>query len=183
MLPTLLAIGWEGFLIPYKFHLTRTGNPESLFHLLLVTLTRLGLFQPEPLLRKVFFLLQFAITPLCVFVRIDTWEKALRWSALAVICFILFAKFYSPQWILWFVPLLVLLARTRGEIAGIVVFDLVTFLYFPYIYYLEDKHPLWFPGIIALKTALLGIWLWHLLRREEMTLPIWAQLTIKRGGR
>ena len=183
VLPTLLAIGWEGFLIPYRFHLTRTGNPESLFHLLLVTLTRLGLFQPEPLLRKVFFLLQFAIAPLCVFARIDTWEKALRWSALAVICFILFAKFYSPQWILWFVPLLVLLARTRGEIAGIVVFDLVTFLYFPYIYYLEDKHPLWFPGIIALKTALLGIWLWHLLRREEMTLPIWTQLTIKRGGR
>ena len=46
VLPTLLAIGWEGFLIPYRFHLTRTGNPESLFHLLLVTLTRLGLFQP-----------------------------------------------------------------------------------------------------------------------------------------
>lgn len=176
VLPTLLAIGWEGFLIPYQFHLTRAGNSESLFHLTFVTLTRLGLPQPEPLLRKVFFLLQFAIAPLCLFARIDTWEKALRWSALSVICFILFAKFYSPQWILWIAPLLLLLARTRGEIAGIVLFDLVTFLYFPHIYYLEDKHPLWFPGIIALKTVLLGWWLWQLARPGKMLLFAWERL-------
>lgn len=176
VLPTLLAIGWEGFLIPYQFHLSRAGNPESLFHLTLVTATRLGLFQPEPLLRKAFFLLQFAIAPLCLFARIDTWEKALRWSTLSVICFILFAKFYSPQWILWIAPLLVLLARTRWEIAGIVVFDLVTFLYFPHIYYLEDKHPLWFPGIIALKTVLLGWWLWQLARREKMLFSVLERL-------
>jgi hypothetical protein len=57
----------------------------------------------------------------------------------------LFAKFYSPQWILWVIPWLVLWARTPLDVAGIVVFDLTTYAYFPYLYYMQDKHPLWFP--------------------------------------
>jgi hypothetical protein len=78
----------------------------------------------------------------------------------------LFAKFYSPQWILWVIPWLVLWARTPLDVAGIVVFDLTTCAYFPYLYYMQDKHPLWFPGIIAFKTLLLGLWILHILCRN-----------------
>ncbi len=182
-LPTLLAIGWQGFLIPYKFHLTRTTNSESLLHLVTVTFTRLGIQHTlvETVLMKVFLLLQFAIAPLCAISRIDTWDKVVRWSALSIMCFMLFAKFCSPQWILWIVPLLVLLVRTPSEMAGIVVLDLVIYVYFPYIYYLQDKHPLWFPGIIALKTLMLGIWILHLLRHEDIVITALTRHVTKGG--
>lgn len=171
-LPTLFIIGLDGFLVPYNFHLTRTMNSESLLHLMTVTLSRAGFPREmlEPLFLKIFLILQFAVAPLCFFARIDSGEKVLRWSAISVLCFMLFAKFYSPQWILWISPLLILLCRTKMEIAGIIVFDLVTYLYFPLIYYTVDKHPLWFPGIIALKTALIGIWMLYLLRGEKFSI-------------
>ena len=167
-LPTLFAIGWDGFLIPYKFHLTRTMNSESLLHLVVVTFTSIGMSHSlvASVLVKIFLLLQLVVAPLCAMARIDTWDKVVKWSALSILCFMLFAKFYSPQWILWVTPLLILLARTPKEITGIVVFDLFTYIYFPYIYYLQDKHPLWFPGIIALKTLLLSFWILHLFRSE-----------------
>ncbi len=174
-LQTLIGIGWEGFLIPYKFHLTRTMNSESLLHLVTVVITRLGMSKEliEPVLLKTFMVLQFAIAPLCLLVRIDTWDKAVKWSALSILCFMLFAKFSSPQWILWIVPLLVLLARTPGEIIGIVALDLVTYVYFPSVYYMQDKHYLLFPGIITLKSILYGLWIIHLFYRDNDDLKRW----------
>lgn len=172
ILPTIIAIGWDGFMIPYRFHLSRGGNAESLFHLIAVALQLLG--TPEiiidTVLQKFFFLLQFTIAGICLFVRIDNWEKVIRWSALSILGFILFAKFYSPQWILWIFPFLILLARSPGEIAGIIILDLITYIYFPIVYYLEDKHHLWFPGLIALKTAVFGLWMLYLLRFEITSL-------------
>ena len=169
VLPTLLAIGWQGFLNPYKFHLTRLTNPESMLHLIMALIARLHVSHPliDQVLLHGFLALQFAVAPLCLLVRLDTWDRVVTWSALSILCFMLFAKFYSPQWILWVTPLLVLLANRPIEVAGIVLLYVVTYVYFPYLYHLPDKPPMWFPGIIALKTALLALWMLHLLYRER----------------
>ena len=49
-------------------------------------------------------------------------------SALSVLVFILFAKINSLQWILWVSPFLILLARDKKYILGIIALDLITYI-------------------------------------------------------
>lgn len=165
VLPTLLSAGLDGFLVPYRFHLGRSFNEENLLALLL----RTGLFDwvPQAVLFKLFLAGQLAAVPLCLRARVDTWERVLQWSALSILCFMLFAKFYSPQWLLWVTPMLILLVRRPAEIGGIVVLDLVTFVYFPLLFDRQsDLRPL-LDLAVAAKTLLVGAWIVHLLRRPE----------------
>jgi hypothetical protein len=160
--PTLLAVGVDGFMVPYRFHLDRTLNQENLLAMALWT----GLLDwvSEPVLFKVFLVLQLGMIPLCLRARLDSWEQVLKWSALTVLCFMTFAKFYSPQWILWVSPMLILLVRRRWEIVGLVVLDLVTFVYFPLLF---DEHRTWLNPVIAAKTVVIAAWLGYLLWRPE----------------
>ena len=165
VLPTLLTAGLDGFLVPYRFHLGRSFNEENLLALLL----RTGLLDwvPQPVLFKVFLAGQLAAVPLSLRARVDTWERVLKWSALSVLCFMLFAKFYSPQWLLWVTPMLLLLVRRRAEVVGVVALDLVTFVYFPLLFDRQfDLRPL-LDAAVAAKTLVVGAWLVHLLRRAE----------------
>jgi len=58
-----------------------------------------------------------------------------RRSALALIVFVVIAVFWSPQWILWFLPLLVPLAkRTPVKVAAIVL-DVVNYFSFPILFW------------------------------------------------
>jgi hypothetical protein len=72
---------------------------------------------------------------------------------------VLFAKFYSPQWILWVNPLLILAAKRRIDILPIVFLDIVTYIYFPISYDLFGYSSAILTVCIVLKTLLLtGIW-------------------------
>ncbi len=142
---TIASGGIEAFLVPYKFHAARGLNNESLFFLLKKILG-------SDLWFGVFFILQFSVIPFCIFKKIDSFRKAINWTALAILIFMLFAKFYSPQWILWILPFLILRAKNGKDIFFIVLFDLVTYLYFPVIY--DGFRGLFYP-IIVIKTAIL----------------------------
>ena len=145
ILPTILSGGLEALLVPYRFHATRGLNQESLFYLLKSLLgSDLWFF--------IFFVLQFSVVPLCIFSKIDSIKKVITWSFLSVSVFMLFAKFYSPQWILWILPFLILRAKNTKDVLLIVIFDLVTYIYFPIIY---DGYSSFLQPIIIIKTALL----------------------------
>jgi len=77
------------------------------------------------------FLLQLAVIPLCLTSKVDTFEKVVKWSALSVLVFILFAKINSYQWILYISPFMILLASDYKYIIAIVALDLITYLQYP----------------------------------------------------
>jgi hypothetical protein len=144
-------------MVPYSFHSGRHPNSESLFYLLeqavkfvsSVDIANRGYY-------LLFLGLQFAVMPLTLLFKIDTDEKVVTWSALSILLFMLFGKFYSPQWIIWAMPFLILGCRDRAMLALIVAFDVVTYAYFPVIFdALRPTHPVPFPTAICIKTGLL----------------------------
>ncbi len=92
----------------------------------------LGLYPSTVLLTYIFLALQFLPTPLSLFARIDTEEKLLQWNILVIGAFIVFSRIYSPQWLLWLMPFLILAVRNWFDIAWIIVYNLVTYLTFPH---------------------------------------------------
>lgn len=146
ILPTILISGWRDFLSPYAYHLNRAGNSESLFYLFTLIL------KPLAFLSIPFLLLQFAIAAFSIFAMINNKEKILVWSLLAILGFILFAKFYSPQWWLWISPFLIILARTKKDVILIFAFDLLTYIYFPFIYGLKFTFPFLLTIVVIIKT-------------------------------
>ncbi len=130
-LPTLLTGGLAAFLSPYLLHAGRGLEQVSLPVLLRLLFWDIGLFPSSVLLTYIFLALQFLPTPLSLFARIDTEEKLLQWSILIIGAFILFSRIYSPQWLLWLVPFMILVVRNWFDINLIIFYNLVTYLTFP----------------------------------------------------
>jgi len=166
ILPTLLSGGVDALMVPYKFQAARGLNKESLFYLLKSVLG-------SDLWFVIFFLLQFAAVPLCLLSRIDSIKKVISWSCFSILVFMLFAKFYSPQWILWILPFLILRARNIKDVFMIVLFDIVTYFYFPVIY--DGYQPLLIP-IIIVKTIILLYFTFAVFRELFIDIDIRSSL-------
>jgi hypothetical protein len=76
------------------------------------------------------------ITFLCLFHRPETVADVLRRCGLILIAFVAMALFWSPQWILWFLPILVPLAvRSRPVAYATIALDLITYCSFPVMFW------------------------------------------------
>ncbi|MBU1164508.1 hypothetical protein KKA15_03025 [Patescibacteria group bacterium] len=136
IMPTILTAGFDGFLVPYIFHLTRNFNLESTFFILYYVFEQIGnIYIDSNAMLTFFFLMQFFIAPLALTSKIKTFEKVIKWSLLSILFFVFFAKFYSPQWILWFSPLVIILIKNKRDVLWLILFDLTTYIYFPILYY------------------------------------------------
>jgi len=154
ILPTLLSGGIEALLAPYKLHIGRGFNNESLFYLLKTFLNNtLHLNIETQVWYLLFFILQLAVIPLIMMCKIDSLPKVVNWSAFTILVFLLFAKFYSPQWILWIIPFLILRIQKVKDIFWIIIFDVVTYLYFPVIF---DGCKSLLNTVIIIKTIILA---------------------------
>jgi hypothetical protein len=127
-LPVLVFSGWESFWGPYQFQLNRDPMGPTLYGSVLPY----SWSGNEPLL-KLFRLGTVLSTTAALMVGpFAGLESLLRRGAMALIVFVALPVFFSPQWVLWFLPLLVPLARgQRWLLAATVTLDLVTFLTFP----------------------------------------------------
>lgn len=166
--PTLLSGGIPALMVPYTFHLGRWSNGESLFALInLFTIGAFNLDVEGRTLLRLFLLLQFMTVPLCLMSRIQTFERVVKWCALSTLCFILFAKFGSPQWLLWSTPVCLLFASRRWEAWCLAVLDLSSYAYFPVLYHWNGWQ--WYskPFVIAalVKTLALAVLTASLLRQ------------------
>ncbi|MDP2685181.1 MAG: hypothetical protein Q8P20_09180 [bacterium] len=65
---------------------------------------------------------------------IKTPTNLIMWSLLVLSFYIFLSPYYSPQWFLWLLPLLVLLPLNKKEVWLIIVYDLLNFIFFPVIY-------------------------------------------------
>jgi hypothetical protein len=94
----------------------------------------------------------------------------LRRGAIAVIVFIALAVFYSPQWIVWLLPLLVPLARQQRIVIWLIVaLDLVTFATFPMGSFTLPGAVVLYPRF-AILAALIGVLAWAEWRRPAPVL-------------
>jgi hypothetical protein len=154
---TLLHSGIDGLIVPYAFHMGRAMNGESLFYLTSQAVRFLtGVNIGGPVAYAVLLLLQFSGGILSLLHRIDSMRKVALWSALSIVLFMLFAKFYSPQWLLWLMPFLVLAWSGRRAVYLAVALDLASYAYFPFIFDLQSPgRRVLMPAIIGIKTILL----------------------------
>lgn len=147
---TILWVGVEGILVPYKAQFSRSTDQPSMmkitYHIFLSLIEKFKLISIDiynhiynSYILRAAFLLQFSIIPLCLTSKINTFEKVVKWSALSVLVFILFAKINFTQWILWVSPFLILLAKDRKYIWGIIALDLISYIQYPITFNLYLK--------------------------------------------
>jgi Glycosyltransferase family 87 len=130
-LPTILTAGWEGFLSPYRLHAGRGIEQVSLPALLNLAAHGAGWKLDVGLLALVFLALQFLAAPISLFVCIDSDDKLLQWTILVTGAFVLFSQIFSPQWILWLMPFLILALRRPFDLFWIILYNLAAYLAFP----------------------------------------------------
>jgi hypothetical protein len=148
LLPTFLAGGLPAVLQPYLLQGGRSLESISLAALTYQALTVwLGLNLNVSLLVYLFTGLQFIASPFSLLRRIDTFEKTLHWSIVIVAAFMLFSRIYSPQWLLWLMPLLILVADNLSDLLWIAFYGVVTYLTFPVVYDLAAQDSLFLKGL------------------------------------
>lgn len=128
-------------LVPYFFHSARLAAAGSLYHLIFQSsFLKFGLDNLNYIGIALFFLLQFSIPLIFIFQSkkllsyLTDRRQLIMWISLAILIFLLFSRFYSPQWILWFLPLLVLVINSKLEIVLLIAYDIVNYLAFPVIW-------------------------------------------------
>jgi hypothetical protein len=128
--PPLVMEGWQGVWQPYHFQLNRPPIYPQL--------TAYGHLLPERLQEDDVFGRGFRLGSVVLTVlllvcrRPPDLTSVLRRGAIALCVFIALPIFYSPQWIVWLLPLLVpLAARDRYVFWLVVALDAVVYVTFP----------------------------------------------------
>lgn len=133
--PTFILGGMRAFLVPYTFHAERGFEYVSLPAILkIISNIWFGTNLNTGFIKYLFLVLSVLPVPLSVLIHVDTFEKVVNWSALVVTFFIIFSRIWSPQWILWVFPLMILLVRTPQDIAWIVAYGVLDYLAFPVLF-------------------------------------------------
>lgn len=188
-LPMLFGADLEAVMGPYRFQLTRP--PE-------IGLTIYGFLLPEAaaggIIGTAFRLGVLGLaTALLLIQPITSIASILRRSAVALVIFVSLAVFYSPQWVLWFAPLLLpLVGRSRRLGWTVATLDVVTYLTFPVWFWLaapvgywllkENGHwnlyLYWIVGgsLRAARFVVCAVLVWQLLQLEFPKLLIRAWL-------
>jgi len=107
----IVLVGWENVLATYTFHTGRGTNGESLLYLISKYLLQNEL---PAITRQVFFMMQFIPA---VILAAYLWKNKVQPTSeviaiaaiFTIFSFILFAKFHSPQWLIWVIPFIILL--------------------------------------------------------------------------
>jgi uncharacterized membrane protein len=158
-IPVLISGGWRSYIDPFRLQQVRRLEPLSLFGLLAYGL---GGRLPQWLL-VVMLVCRFVVPLMGMISSQKDRDAMLDWSVLSLLGLVLFAKTYSPQWIIWIMPLLIL-RKTRpgttfGLVALLVIWDLLSYALFPVlydIYGIRDHAPgVVFSVAVLLKTAIM----------------------------
>ncbi len=130
-LMVLLYAGLQGLLAPYAFHGMRGPNGESTYDVFRLSWIA-TIFPGLPPL------LQISSSLLPVLKKPKTFESLVDAFLIAIVGFITFSVFYSPQYFLWIIPIAVfsesLLIRKLT-----VAFSWVAFFYFPIAYDMRNR--------------------------------------------
>jgi hypothetical protein len=151
LLPPLLAADWQAIVGPLQVQLSREPMGPTIYVNLPAALSENGWvgrgFR--------FGTLALLMLALC-WSRPPGLASVLRRGALALMAFTSLSVFYSPQWVLWFSPLLVPLAGKGRLLAALVAgLDVVTYLSFAVFMQYGDSRG---TGTIDLSARLSRLW-------------------------
>jgi hypothetical protein len=126
--PLLFGADLKAVLGPYRFQLTRLPEPSmTIYGCLLPPIAAEGWFGSFLRLGSL-----AGVMVLMIVQPITSLASLLRRGCLVLLVFMTFAAFYSPQWVLWFAPLMLpLLSQNRRLAFGWCGLDIVTYLTFP----------------------------------------------------
>jgi len=144
MIALMFWAGFENALFPYIFQSTRNFAYGSIYAIFISAnwefFTEVFWKWYMYIGSKILGLLQLAL-PFIIYVGykkfrhyIKTPTNLITWSLLVLSFYIFLSPYYSPQWFLWLLPLLVLLPLNKKEVWLIIVYDLLNFIFFPVVY-------------------------------------------------
>jgi hypothetical protein len=123
--------GWEATAAPFRYQVSR--NLEGL--------TLYGPVLPMALGAKTVLGSAFRLGTVAATVLLLSWNRPedlaglLRRAAVVLLVFVSLQVFYSPQWLLWFAPLLIPLVRSHKLLIPLIIgLDVVTYITFPVAY-------------------------------------------------
>jgi uncharacterized membrane protein len=177
--PLLFGSDFQAIAAPYRFQMTRPVETSLTVYGRLVPV-----FMASGTLGALFRYgcLAAVMVPAIAF-QVTEFEQMLRRSALILLTFASLAVFYSPQWILWLIPLLAPLAQTRRNLAWtILALDLINYLTFPCWFHLARStlaiqfgdetgallHRLLGEGLCWMRFAIIGSLMYQLVREERL---------------
>jgi hypothetical protein len=134
VLPTFLSGGLKAVLVPYTFQTARDLETISIPAIIRLGVRKITGLDLTGALRWLFLGAQMAFSPVSLFFQIDDDEKFLRWNLLIATSYVLFSSIYSPQWLLWLLPLFILTVRGWTDAAIWMIYDLISYLTFPILW-------------------------------------------------
>jgi len=155
LLPVFIQGGLEAFKVPFQFQSTRVCNNESVYCLLSKVFPEL-FSTCGSVLKNIFVILSLTAVPFAVTAKIDNKNDLVKWSLLSIATSMFFMKFYSPQWIIWIIFLLILTIENRTDLIRTVLFSLITYIEFPLGDVLFGQPSLPFTIIVILKSIILA---------------------------
>jgi hypothetical protein len=147
---TLIFAGWEGTLAPYHKQAGRNFNGQSLydaFNYLIGSDLKASQISPLPPV------MQLASALIAAAMRPRTFQDLVNAFLFAVLGFITFSPFYSPQFVLWVLPL-ASFSDSRAILISTIGLSWLTYLYFPISYDLVHHREIPFKIIVVAITAL-----------------------------
>jgi hypothetical protein len=161
-MPTLVGVGmmaasdgWPGVIEPLKFQLSRPVEP---WWILYDRFIPAGLAASHPMAKVARSGIVLVAVLVMTLRRAPNVESLLRRCSIAVLLFVAFQVFFSPQWWQWIAILLIPLVRThRGLMALVIAGDGLIYLGFPLLF--DSQHGEWFqPGQADLLREIM-VWL------------------------
>jgi uncharacterized membrane protein len=136
LLATLTFAGWEGVIAPFNYHAVRTLNGESTYDVINY-LFDARVISAGPEIRQVAYALQIGCALAAAAMRPRSFEDLVSAFLFAVLGFMSFSVFYSPQFLLWILPL-VCFSESRVMLTAAILLSWLTYLYFPVSYDLQQ---------------------------------------------
>lgn len=181
-LPIIIAVaavclwaGWENGLFPYYFQSTRFFSYGTFYVIFLKPLIKILpewlWFGGTQVAVKLVFFLQILL-PLLFYTGYQVFRQLVRnfrqvilWSTVALLLYVFFSPYYSPQWFLWLLPLLLLVADRKKEFILIIAYDLVNYLFYPLAWGTVGPYSTPFDMVTLVRTVLLAIIIYFIGRR------------------
>jgi uncharacterized membrane protein len=135
VMPSLVGAGLRAVLRPYAFHASRGLEMVSLPALLHLYASQwLGVTVPPRLVSGVGLGGVLLAVGASVRAGVDSIDRVFSWSVVILAMSLLLTTVWSPQWMLWVLPLMILIARTTGDMVSLVAYGVIGYLVFPLIH-------------------------------------------------
>lgn len=132
LLVVLLFAGWDGVTAPFTFHADRGLNGQSTYDAINYVLGT-DLRFDSTLAQRAAQGLQVGAALAAAALRPRTFDQLVSAFLVAMVGFITFSVFYSPQFVVWILPIACLAASRRVLVLAI-AFSWLSYLYFPAAY-------------------------------------------------